>query len=102
MSRYNYYELLEKDNENEILIYDLFSVNWSEFDFPSGYADYYLNQNEILKPYLISFNNFGTTVFEDIIMLINGIEDPTDELYVGMEIKMPYRNDLIDFQRRFI
>ena len=91
------YFILEKiTTENGIDIFDPTSVNWSKFPFDNNFKVHVLKASDILKPYMISFVYFDTVDYEDIILLINGIENVFD-LLPGTEIKIPMIEDLENF-----
>ena len=82
--------------ENGIEIYNPTSVKWTKFEFKQGFKTHILSQVDILKPYMISYAYFGTVDYDDLLLLINGIDD-IFELTPGVEIKIPYIQDIQDF-----
>jgi len=91
------YKILKKiTTKNGIDIYDPTSVKWKEFKFTNGYKKHIVSKNEILKPYMISYDYYGSVDYDDIILLINGI-DNIFEFEPGIEIKIPYIQDIEDF-----
>ena len=82
--------------DNDIIVYDPTSVIWTEFDYPNGYNSHTVTIHEVLKPYLISFLYYGTVIYEDILLLLNGIDD-IFELRPGVKIKIPQIEDLKTF-----
>lgn len=83
-------------DSSDYTIIDPRSINWSQFIFTNGFTKHFVADDEILKPYLISYRNYSTVDYEDELMLINGISDPY-ELYVGAELRIPDLNDLKQF-----
>jgi hypothetical protein len=87
------YTTMETDPE---MIYNPMSVDFSKFEYTSGYYNHRLTQIEIEKPYLLSLQYFGEVSFEDIILLINNIPD-IFEVPVGTEVKIPKLQDVQSF-----
>jgi hypothetical protein len=83
-------------DSSDYTIIDPRSVNWSTFEFTSGFVKHYVAEEEILKPYLISFQYYDTVEYEDELLMINGISDPF-QMYVGVELRIPELNDLKQF-----
>lgn len=96
--KYKLYSILEKANENllEVDIYDSTTINWNDFLWSNGYYVHTLTKAEILKPYLLSYQYYGNSIYEDIILLLNEIEDIWN-IPVGTEIKIPKIQDLKTF-----
>ena len=80
-------------DDNNIVIRNPLSIDWGSFPYQAGYTLYKLTDFDIVKPYLISLNAYGTVDFEDIILLLNNIED-IFECIPGKEIKLPNLNEL--------
>lgn len=89
--------LLTKDViDNEIQFFDLASIDWTKFEFKKGFKPYYLTQADVDRGWLVSYAFFGTTDYEDILWLINGIVNPF-ELKAGQLLKIPELIDIGDF-----
>lgn len=88
------YSYLQKDNDYTII--DSRSVNWGNFVFTNGYKTHYITQDELLKPYLISFGYYNVADYEDVILLINNIEDPY-EVVPGTLLLIPDIRDVKQF-----
>jgi len=80
----------------DIDIYDPTSINWKTFTWASGYYTHSLTEIEILKPYLISYSYYETVAYEEIILLLNGIQDIW-AVVPGTEIRIPKLDDLRNF-----
>lgn len=95
---YKLYEKLETsaDNEYEMDIYDPTTVNWAEYKWDNGFYIHSISKSEILKPYLISYQYYGTPVYENLILLLNQIENIW-EIPPGTKIKIPKIEDLKAF-----
>jgi hypothetical protein len=82
--------------EDNIDITDPTSVNWNEFPFTNGYNEHTINKSDIYTPYNISYKWYGTTVYEDIILLINQVDD-VFSLSPGKKLRIPILQDLKDW-----
>lgn len=79
--------------EDNITITDPTSIDWSSFTFPSGYNEHTLDKSDIYTPYNLSFIWYGTTIYEDIILLLNEVDD-VFSLSVGKKLRIPILTDL--------
>mgnify|MGYP006449688921 CR=1 FL=1 len=96
--RYQLYERVDTIDE-DIEVFDLFSVDWSNFSFDNGFKRYRINEQETIKTYMISYNNYGTTKYDDILLLINNVSDPTD-LKANSVFYIPRKGDIQKFIER--
>lgn len=94
--RYLVESILFDDKEKNLTIYDSQSIDWLSFNWSNGYYPHKISSIEIQKPYLISYAYYGTVEYEDVILLLNGIEDPF-ELIPGKELMIPKVDDLKTF-----
>lgn len=96
--RYKFMETLETSSENmyNINIYDPLSIDWTQFEWTNGYYPHKLTTHEIMKPYLLSYAYYGTTKYEDIILLVNKIENIWDVI-PSTEIRIPKLEDIRTF-----
>ncbi len=93
-----YYSLMNlMSNDDNIEIYDSLSIDWSSFEWTNGYYLHKISKKEILKPTLLSWAYFGTDIYTDIILAINGIIDIW-EVVPGADLHIPKLSDL----KRFI
>lgn len=88
------YNVLQDDSN--VTIYDSRSLNWSTFKFSSKFKRHTLTKDEILRPYLVSANYYGTIDYEDILLILNNIEDIFDVI-AGTEIIIPDKQEIDDF-----
>jgi hypothetical protein len=97
-TRYNLMTSLESFSENphNIDVMDSTTIDWSKFKWDHGYIKHYINANELLRPYLLSYIYFGTVAWEYIILELNGIDD-IEDVPVGSEIWIPKLEDLSAF-----
>ena len=97
MNRYTAYNLVETLTQySNMKIYDFYSVNWTDFNFPNGYVKYSIKKDETQKPYLIAYRNLGSTNYWDVLLYINGVIDVLD-LKSGDELKIPKKGDIETF-----
>jgi hypothetical protein len=80
----------------DIDIYDPSSLDWSTFAWDNGYHMHKLSEQEILRPYLVSYTYFGTVGYEEILLLLNSIDDVWT-LVPGAEIRIPKLADIRTF-----
>lgn len=91
------YKLMDVlDTSNDTIIYDPISIDWSTFLWNEGYYTHRMSRHDILKPYYISFTYYGTSIYEDIILLLNNIEHVWD-LIPEQEIRIPKLSELQKF-----
>jgi len=91
------YKLLKKiTSENGIDIYSPSSVEWHKFNFANGFKKHIVTQDEIYKPYLISYRYYNSVNYDDIILLVNNTDD-IFKFEPGIEIKIPYLEDIEKF-----
>lgn len=64
--------------------------------------EYYMtNINDVARPDLISYENYGTVDYWWVICLVNGIENPLTDITVGMRLIIPSILDIDGFQRKY-
>lgn len=80
----------------DISVLDPLAIKWSDFSYPNGYFEHNVKKHEVDKPYLISYNYYGTVIYDDIILLINNVED-VFALRPGTVLRIPKIEDLKDF-----
>lgn len=96
--RLNYYKFLKSYDDKNIQLYDLFNINWSDFNFPSGYTSHYVTKAESDRPYLIASLYYNDPFLIEDIILVNRLSNFL-ELKVGSEIKIPVLRDLEAFRQ---
>jgi len=82
--------------EDPVPIYDPGSVDFSKFQWTNGYYNHKLTKSEIEKPYLLSYQYYGSLEYEEIILLVNNIPD-IFEVPTGTSIKIPKLVDIKTF-----
>jgi hypothetical protein len=81
------------DDTTEDILYDPTTLDVSKFKFKNGYYPHTISQRDKERPYKISSTYYGTTVYDNLILLINNVRDIWD-LPVGTELKIPKLEDL--------
>ncbi len=81
------------DTTNNIVIRNPLSIDWSSFPYESGFTLHNLTDLNIIKPYTISLEYYGSTNYEDILLLLNNIENIFD-CVPEKEIKIPNFQEL--------
>jgi len=90
--------LTEVDSIKELdFLYNSF-VGWRE-NYPVGY--YRVTSEDILRPDLISYKNYGTVAYWWLILFVNEIQDPFTDLEVGKVLRIPSTLDIYDFFRGY-
>lgn len=89
--RYRTMSIFDESNNN--IIYDPTSIDWKQFGWTQGYYKHYVSNQEIVRPYLIAYEYFSDVNYEDVILLLNGIEHVWD-LFPGCILKIPKRDEL--------
>ena len=84
------------DDTGSVTIYDPNSIDWSTYNWSTGYYKHYVSEIDIIKFYNIPFYYYNNIEYEDIILLLNGIENAWD-LYPGAMIKVPKLSELDNF-----
>ena len=94
--RYQIYPKLTDERLEDIELFDILAIDWSKFRFRDGFRIHKVSQAEALKTWLISFNEYGTVEFEDILFLINNIDNPL-EIKPELELKIPEESEIQSF-----
>jgi hypothetical protein len=100
--RLHYYKVLKDYADKRIRLYDIFSITWSDFIFPSGYTYHIVTKAESDRPYLIASLYFNNPSMIEEILLVNKIPNFL-ELKSGTQLKIPVLSDLEEFRvKQFI
>ena len=83
-----------------INIYNLYSIDWNEFEFKNEFVNQAIDQQQVNKFYNLTNDFYGDLLNEDVIYFINGIPDPT-ELKPAQNVKLPSQQDIDDFLLQF-
>jgi hypothetical protein len=86
----------EGDRTDRMILRDTQSLDITQFRWQDGYSKYTVQEDETRKPYLISQRNYGTDIYEDILLLLNGVADQFG-LRPGAVLLLPRLTELQDF-----
>jgi hypothetical protein len=62
---------------------------------------YRVVDSDLLRPDIISYRSYSTVEYWWIICLINNIDSPLTDLYLGQILTIPNLLDIYDFQRKY-
>jgi hypothetical protein len=91
-------EVMQKTltTEDTIKVTDPTSVDWNSFTYPNGYNEHTITKKDVYTPYNISNVWYKTTIYEDLILLLNGVDD-IFSLSAGQKLRIPILEDLEEF-----
>lgn len=98
MKRTIFYNIITNDNVDEL---DFLWNALSEFEMKYAPVYYRVDDSDIPDPALISYRVYGNVGFWWVILVVNKIENPFDELQPGMILKIPNKLDIYDFQKQW-
>jgi hypothetical protein len=73
----------------------------SQFSMKYQPKYYRVDDSDIPDPALISFRCYGTVGFWWVILVVNGIQDPFNELTSGLILTIPNVLDIYSFQKKY-
>ncbi len=76
---------------------DMLLTNWDLFETKRGFVYDYLTVNDMQAPDLLSFRIYGRMDWWWILSKFNNIDDWWNDVSVGMRIKVPKADDILDF-----
>jgi len=88
------------DDINMFTLHDPLSVNWTNFRFTGTESDYMLGEEDIKRPDMLSYRLYGSTLYQDLIFILNGIGDIL-HAEVGTMIKVPKIEDIKAFIKKY-
>lgn len=94
LDRTNFYTKIDVNGINES---DLIHNNWDLFELKRPVLFCQISRSFIGRPDLISFKYFKVIDYWWIILKINNIDDPWNELIMGQQIIIPDVNDIEDW-----
>jgi len=98
MKRTRFYKKVTVDGVDEL---DFLYNNLSDFTFQYEPEYYRITDSDVPDPPLISYKAYGSVEFWWIILLVNEIEDPFNELIPGTILTIPHKLDIYNFQKKF-
>lgn len=102
-NKYNRSNFLIKEevDYNGIVIteYDLSTSYFHLFNPKKGIRDYQVERNEQNRPDILSFKIYNSIDYWWIILKLNDIVDPFEEIKEGTILKIPYLSDIQDYHK---
>ncbi len=91
----------DTETHNGIKEYDLLTGDISKFKayYPIQY--YRIEEDDLVRPDLISYKVYGTVKFWWLLMAFNGIHDVFNEMVTGTLIKVPNLLDVYTFYKNY-
>lgn len=98
MNRTDFYDITTIDDVQE---YDYLQSNISKFvtNYPVQY--YRIETQDVGRPDLISYKIYGTVSYWWLILSLNSIEDPFNDMVVGTLLMIPDSMDVYDFYNKW-
>lgn len=100
MNRLSFYNKVWNDDE-KVFEFDFLWSNMNKFEmlYEPGY--YRVSSTDFMRPDLISHKLYGTTDYWWVICLVNGIDNPLEDIKLGTILKAPTKLDLYNFYRKY-
>jgi hypothetical protein len=98
MDRTKFYEEALVFDKKE---YDFLVTNITNFKMTYPPLYYRVNTTDLMRPDMISFNVYGTVKYWWLLMFVNGIFDPFNDLSAGQRLTIPNILDIYDFYKRY-
>lgn len=102
MNRTKFYNKVTTNvNGVDIQELDFLYNTLSAFKMTHTTSYYRVDEHDIVRPDLISFENYGTVRYWWIICLVNNIENPFTDIAIGDVLVIPHLSDIYVFYKRF-
>jgi len=75
------------------------SLSRFEMKYPPSY--YRVTDQDLMRPDMISYYNYGTVAYWWVICLVNGVHSPLTDLEVGQLLVIPHILDVYEFGRKW-
>lgn len=99
MDRTKFYMVEDVDGKQEM---DFLQNNINKFAMKYQPLYYMVNEEELMRPDLISYRNYGTVRYWWLLMVVNGIFDPLTQLKVGQRLVIPNILDIYEFYKKYV
>jgi len=86
-------------NETEEL--DYLHNNLSRLTLRYKPSRYRVNATDLMRPDLISYKIYGIVGYWWILMLVNGVQNPLEDLQVGQILIIPNQVDIHNFIKKY-
>ena len=98
MNRLKFYKTVTVNKTKEL---DFLYHNLSKFVMTYEVAYYRVCLDDLMRPDMISYKNYGTVDYWWLICFINNIFDPFHDFEVGQMLKIPNILDVYTFYRKY-
>ena len=98
--KFNRTDFFQLQTESFPRSYDMLTNSINEFKFNRPMTKYQILESDLARPDLIAIKAYGSVDAMNqwwIIMHINSIADPFNDLYAGQILKIPAAADINDF-----
>ena len=68
-------------------------------NYPVNY--YVVQSSDLMRPDMISYKLYQTVNYWWLLLYINNIYDPFNDLYAGLQMKVPSLLDIYSFYKRY-
>jgi serine protease inhibitor len=87
----------KQNNINNVVENDLPFNAFNSFKFKRPRTFYTIKRQDVSRPELISYKVYGSINYWWIILKLNNIDDPFNDLEIGKTIQLPSQQDIEDF-----
>ena len=102
MDRTKFYnETIVEVNGVDITELDFLHNTLSSFEMTHTPSYYRVDEHDIARPDIISFENYGTVRYWWIVCLVNNITNPFTGFAIGDILTIPHTSDIYVFYKRF-
>lgn len=98
MNRTKFYKIEVVDGIAEL---DFLNNTLASFELTHDVDYYMVDIADIGRPDLISYTNYGTEYYWWIICLVNNIENPFTDFFIGQKLIIPSTHDIDGFYRKY-
>jgi hypothetical protein len=98
MNRTNFFNVI---SVNETQEYDHLNNTLSRFVMSYPVSYYRIVEADVMRPDLISYKVYGTVDYWWIVLFVNDIEDPLDDITAGTILKIPNILDIYQFFKKY-
>jgi len=98
MNRLKFFQKVTVNGTPEV---DFLWNNLSKFELKYEPFYYRIEEEDFMRPDLISYKIYGSVRYWWVILLVNKVQDPYSELTVGALIQLPSMQDIYEFNKRW-
>lgn len=89
------------NSRDEVFELDFLWSNMDKFEMLYEPAYYRVISRDAMRPDLISYRMYGTVDYWWVVCLVNGIDNPLEDLKLGTLLKIPTTLDIYNFYRKY-